>query len=633
MTRFRQTEDDLYNLESKFDSLRNEYLVCKRKLESKCQALLILTKEMGQCRSERDQFKLMAEQLRERYQGLKKQLHGQIPKNFDDSKGGLHRLGEVPLQALLVESREQTKCLQFEVDDLKQKLQDAWGDIKLLREQIARQRVGTTDEGINTRHFPAHERESLVKQLEDFRVQYTQLERDLQQVLDEKQEQETERDAYKTKYERLNQELNYILKGDERRVVDLDALIMENKYLQERLKQMEEEKSIAMATVSKYKTLLERRKMKSALKLGQSRSGGLIISQKQVQQFLEDKSECSVTPQTVADIKALAGALLDTVNDKNLALSHQRKTNKILGNRISELEKKIKTLEVAGLWNISTSTNLEKLKEECEEVKTLIPQLSQSSEDGVNGNSTPGSSGSSLNSSPQHSSSTPCCVSPSHYTEGSGKSSPLDSLYDSSGKISPRDESSELSLCDTSSVPLSQKSDTSGISHHSDITNDEIYSLTSPDSSTRQISPQSSPNEAIHSNNMASPSLSPKGNTESLDTDDLDLIPEKESSTTNSRHDIGENLLENAETDELLTVSESEDGKLSVEMDDTEEQMNLLMETMTNKMLSVNQKLKVKDTVPSDVCVQSDQEDGEGSSDRPLLGNNDPPRDDLNVEC
>lgn len=253
MTRFRQTEDDLYNLESKFDSLRNEYLVCKRKLESKCQALLILTKEMGQCRSERDQFKLMAEQLRERYQGLKKQLHGQIPKNFDDSKGGLHRLGEVPLQALLVESREQTKCLQFEVDDLKQKLQDAWGDIKLLREQIARQRVGTTDEGINTRHFPAHERESLVKQLEDFRVQYTQLERDLQQVLDEKQEQETERDAYKTKYERLNQELNYILKGDERRVVDLDALIMENKYLQERLKQMEEEKSIAMATVSKYK--------------------------------------------------------------------------------------------------------------------------------------------------------------------------------------------------------------------------------------------------------------------------------------------------------------------------------------------------------------------------------------------
>ena len=43
--------------------------------------------------------------------------------------------------------------------------------IQLLREQIARQRVGTTDEGMNTRHFPAHEREDLVKQLEASREQ------------------------------------------------------------------------------------------------------------------------------------------------------------------------------------------------------------------------------------------------------------------------------------------------------------------------------------------------------------------------------------------------------------------------------------------------------------------------------
>ena len=40
---------------------------------------------------------------------------------------------------------------------------------QLLREQIARQRVGTTDEGMNTRHFPAHEREDLVRQLETSR--------------------------------------------------------------------------------------------------------------------------------------------------------------------------------------------------------------------------------------------------------------------------------------------------------------------------------------------------------------------------------------------------------------------------------------------------------------------------------
>ena len=41
--------------------------------------------------------------------------------------------------------------------------------VQLLRENIARQRVGDDDFG--ARHFPAHEREELVKQLEDAKVQ------------------------------------------------------------------------------------------------------------------------------------------------------------------------------------------------------------------------------------------------------------------------------------------------------------------------------------------------------------------------------------------------------------------------------------------------------------------------------
>ena len=61
--------------------------------------------------------------------------------------------------------------------------------------------------------------------------QFHQLERDLQQVLDEKEELVTERDVYKTKFDRLNQELNYILKGEENRIVDIDALVMDNKYV------------------------------------------------------------------------------------------------------------------------------------------------------------------------------------------------------------------------------------------------------------------------------------------------------------------------------------------------------------------------------------------------------------------
>ncbi|XP_059165408.1 uncharacterized protein LOC131947985 [Physella acuta] len=376
--------NDVMALTSRLDSVTTEYQICRRKLESKCEALLILSRELDQCRSERDQFKLMAEQLRDRYQMVKRQLTGDTPMsaNIELDPKTYSDIQTQSLARLLFDTKEANKSFKFEVDDLKQKLLDAEGDIKLLREQIARSRVGTTDEGLNTRHFPAHEREDLVSQLEASREEYVQLERDLQQVLDEKEELVTERDAYRTKFERMNTELNYILGGDEKRIVDIDGLIMENKYLQERLKQMEEEKTMAIATVTKYKSILEKKKTKGVLKLGQNRNDGLVITQKQVQQIMQCRSSITPSAQAMADLQGLCGALLDTINDKNLALSHQRKTNKLLGNRVNELEKKLKTLEVSGLWSVSGHfPNLEKLRAECEEIKTLVPrQFSQSTD-------------------------------------------------------------------------------------------------------------------------------------------------------------------------------------------------------------------------------------------------------------
>lgn len=60
-----------------------QFLVCKRKLESKKEALLILSKELDTCQQERDQYKLMANQLRERHQGLKKKYRELIVSGSD----------------------------------------------------------------------------------------------------------------------------------------------------------------------------------------------------------------------------------------------------------------------------------------------------------------------------------------------------------------------------------------------------------------------------------------------------------------------------------------------------------------------------------------------------------------------
>ncbi|XP_057628200.1 coiled-coil domain-containing protein 149 isoform X2 [Chionomys nivalis] len=335
--------------ESDWQGLVSEYLVCKRKLESKKEALLILSKELDTCQQERDQYKLMANQLRERHQSLKKKYRELID---GDPSLPPEKRKQANLAQLLRDSQDRNKHLGEEIKELRQRLGEVQGDNKLLRMTIAKQRLG--DEEIGMRHFAAHEREDLVEQLERAKEQIESLEHDLQASVDELQDLKEERASYQDKVDRLNQELNHILGGHENRIIDVDALCMENRYLQERLKQLHEEVSLLKSNIAKYKNALERRKNSKGQ--GKSNSSALtgVLSAKQVQDLLSEDHGCSLpaTPQSIADLKSLATALLETIHEKNMVIQHQRQTNRILGNRVAELEKKLRTLEVSGLWSL-----------------------------------------------------------------------------------------------------------------------------------------------------------------------------------------------------------------------------------------------------------------------------------------
>ncbi|XP_061100464.1 coiled-coil domain-containing protein 149-like [Conger conger] len=335
--------------ESDWQGLVSEFLVVKRKLDSKKEALLILSKELDSCQQERDQYKLMANQLRERHQSLKKKYRELID---GDPSLPPEKRNQVSLAQLLRECRERNRQVCEELKELSQRLNEAQGDNKLLRMTIAKQRLG--DEEVGVRHFPPHERQDLVQQLEKAREQNEDLEHGLKAVTDELQDVRAERSVFQEKADRLNRELNLIL-GQESRIIDVDALCMENRYLHERFKQLQEEVNLLKANVMKYKTALERRKNSKIY--GRSNSSALtgVLSAKQVQELLlSEESGCSLpaTPQSISDLKSLATALLETIHEKNMVIQHQRHTNKILGNRVAELEKKLKTLEVAGLWSL-----------------------------------------------------------------------------------------------------------------------------------------------------------------------------------------------------------------------------------------------------------------------------------------
>uniref|UniRef100_A0A668A418 Coiled-coil domain containing 149b n=1 Tax=Myripristis murdjan TaxID=586833 RepID=A0A668A418_9TELE len=332
------------------------FLICKRKLESKKEALLILSKELDTCQQERDQYKLMANQLRERHQGLKKKYRELID---GDPTLPPEKRNQVNLAQLLRDSREKSKQLSEEVKELKQRLVEAQGDNKLLRMTITRQRLG--DEEVGVRHFPAHEREDLVKQLERAREQNEVLEHSVKSLTDELQDVRAERNVFQEKAHRLNMEMNHILGNDEIRILDVDALCMENRYLHERFRQLQEEVNMLKTNLTKYKSALESRKNSKIC--GKPNSSALtgVLSAKQVHELLlSEENGCSlpVTPQSISDLKSLATALLETIHEKNMVIQHQRQTNKILGNRVGELEKKLKTLEAAGLWSLPGRQNV-----------------------------------------------------------------------------------------------------------------------------------------------------------------------------------------------------------------------------------------------------------------------------------
>uniref|UniRef100_A0A452HFI3 Uncharacterized protein n=1 Tax=Gopherus agassizii TaxID=38772 RepID=A0A452HFI3_9SAUR len=296
--------------ESDWQGLVGEYLVCKRKLESKKEALLILSKELDTCQQERDQYKLMANQLRERHQSLKKKYRELID---GDPSLPPEKRKQANLAQLLSDSRDRNKHLGEEIKQLQQRLGEVQGDNKI-----------------------------------------ETLEHDLQAALDELQDVKEERSSYQDKTDRLNQELNHILGGHENRIIDVDALCMENRYLQERLKQLQEEVNLLKSNISKYKNALERRKNSKIHSRSSSSALTGVLSAKQVQELLSEDHGCSLpaTPQSISDLKSLATALLETIHEKNMVIQHQRQTNKILGNRVAELEKKLRTLEISGLWSL-----------------------------------------------------------------------------------------------------------------------------------------------------------------------------------------------------------------------------------------------------------------------------------------
>ncbi|KAI8421710.1 hypothetical protein MSG28_009688 [Choristoneura fumiferana] len=284
------------------ESDRPKNSVLKSKLQSKIDALSIMGKELDKCSMERDKYKLLVEQM--------KSVRS-TPSQENNS-----------------------------VETLKSKLEEATGDIVALRKQLQKkdpEDIYCCRKSSTSLSCSPNDYEQLVQDLEKIHKKYEQLQLDYRATLDEKEELVSDRDYYKNKVQRLNHQISYILANRVKSqqadrdpnapnpVVDLDAVVMENKYLHERINQLQVEKEIIKRTLTKYKTLLENRTNSNMFHL--SKGFADVMTPKQVREYLDVNSKGGSKRTSAGELKSICLGLFEALNDKSTALQHQRKTN------------------------------------------------------------------------------------------------------------------------------------------------------------------------------------------------------------------------------------------------------------------------------------------------------------------
>lgn len=318
-----------------------EISVLQSKLQSKIEALTIMSKELDKCHMERDRYRVLVDQIKNK---------NVVPTldfyNINMYKQSHHN--SMSAGDMLAKTREQNSLLRLEVESLRSKLEDALGDVNALRKQLhlfESKALKSTIFGESNKNY-----EELVLQLETIHKKYQQLQMDYRATLDEKEELVSDRDYYKTKVMRLNHQISFQLntrsKSQEiapdspKPLVDIDSILTENKYLQERVTQLQVEKEIVTRNLNKYKNLLEHKNKNDT---HNKKNFADIMTQKQVREFFETNSKSGLKRSSAAELKSLCMSLFESLNDKSVALQHQRKTNQILANRITELEKTLES--------------------------------------------------------------------------------------------------------------------------------------------------------------------------------------------------------------------------------------------------------------------------------------------------
>ena len=179
-------------------------------------------------------------------------------------------------------------------------------------------------------------------------------------IICQKEEFEIERDSYKSKFKLLNKFLieNSRLGGNKKVLsLNIDEIISTNKYLIETNENLKEEIRLLNENIKKFKktpkstrqqndeemtNVLNKKEIKELLKKSNE-----FIDLNSLQSTIQTTASSSYSLKLIKELSSVCDTLLDALNDKHVALQHQRKCNKLLATRIQDLELEINSFKTS----------------------------------------------------------------------------------------------------------------------------------------------------------------------------------------------------------------------------------------------------------------------------------------------
>lgn len=188
------------------------------------------------------------------------------------------------------------------------------------------------------------EKEVLIQQLEGAQGNISELERQVKELEDEKDELSGERDHFSAKCDSLLKCLEEEKTRQPPTHSAVQGLLTENRQLKLALVEAEAQKDHIKGKMERYKRAIERRTIVEA-------------AGEQVMNSVDKKQDLKLAVKRISELESLANSLSQSVKEKSVTITHQKKANKVLATKVAELEHQLKAMELSSLWSSANNAD------------------------------------------------------------------------------------------------------------------------------------------------------------------------------------------------------------------------------------------------------------------------------------